>query len=344
MLDALGAAATLGRGHEMPQDAKHQIRRLYLDVGDLLDIGDGRIEPDTVSALRSAMRDANTRLVISTDHVQDVWRAGDAEAVESLVRAVEAFQPVLAVMDGPDAIEPLTAERNDIVVAPCTTFRQLVYSEAAPKSLKTRVAAYDRFHEANLPVQQGLVSEPPPAMASRRANELYIQALITLVTGWRGDDVDQIVGFWQAKGHAVSDDERLAVVARLRVVREAVLTLRALAEDHGVDMTDALRCWGASEAEPAARPGTYLALRVSAARFRNVTRKPRASDWLDLDHAKHFPYVDVATCDGNTLSALRPVLATLSCPRRPVVLQNKRLSEVVDAVRTAPRLSSLSSR
>ena len=42
--------------------------------------------------------------------------------------------------------------------------------EAVPRSLRTRVAAYDRFHEANLVVQQGLVSEPPPAMASRRAN------------------------------------------------------------------------------------------------------------------------------------------------------------------------------
>jgi len=47
---------------------------------------------------------------------------------------------------------------------------QRARDEAVPRSLRTRVAAYDRFHEANLVVQQGLVSEPPPAMASRRAN------------------------------------------------------------------------------------------------------------------------------------------------------------------------------
>ena len=60
------------------------IRRLYLDVGDLIDIGDGRVAPPLVAELRGAMLNTNTMLVVSTvDHVQDVWRAR-SDAIDEL--------------------------------------------------------------------------------------------------------------------------------------------------------------------------------------------------------------------------------------------------------------------
>jgi hypothetical protein len=279
------------------------------------------------------MAETHTMLVVSTDHVQDIWR-GRPDAIENMVRAVEWFQPVLTVMDGPDAVEPLTPERTDIVVAPCTNFRELVYSDAAREQMTTRIDAYDRLHAGDRAAQQAVSSAPLPRMPSRKANELFTQAFVTLARGWMGDDLDTILGFWEDQlGVSVGAGEREAIVARLGAAVELAPVLRSVAEDHGLDVTDALRRGAACEAEPPAWPGQYLAIRVRGARRRNVTRKPRPSDWLDLDHAKHFPYVDVATCDADTLATVRSLLPKMSCPRQAVVVQNGHLDEVLVAVR-----------
>ena len=82
------------------------------------------------------------------------------------------------------------------------------------------------------------------------------------------------------------------------------------------------------------RPGHYLALQVAGARRRNVTRKPRHNDLLDLAHAMHFPYVDVATAGCRERSPLvRSMLPKMTCPRQTVVVQNGHLDAVVAAVR-----------
>jgi hypothetical protein len=281
------------------------------------------------------MLNTNTMLVVSTDHVQDVWRAR-SDAIESFVAAVELFQPVLAVMDGPVAVEPLTSERPDITLAGCTNFRELVHSDAAKASMSVWLDANDRIHAGDRAAQATLSSAPLPPMRSRAANELFRQAFVTLARGWMGDDVDAILGHWEANAPVrVGADEREGIVAKLRGAAKLVPELRSLADDHGIDITEALRLSGASEAERGTRPGNYLALQVAGARRRNVTRKPRRSDLIDLAHAMHFPYVDVATADAETIATVRSMLPKMTCPRQTVVVQNGHLDEVVATVRAA---------
>jgi hypothetical protein len=66
-----------------------------------------------------------------------------------------------------------------------------------------------------------------------------------------------------------------------------------------------------------------------------VTRKPQLSDWADLDHLTHFPYVDVATCDASALAEVRLVLRYLECPRRVRLAKNGHVDEVIAAVLAA---------
>jgi hypothetical protein len=310
-------------------------RRLYLDTADLLDIGDGRVAADTVAALVRAMAETQTMLVVSREHVQDVSR-GIASAVESFVRAVEAFQPVLAVMDGPDAIEPLTAERKDIGLVACTNFRELVYSEAARPWLSKVNAAYEQLHAGQIAAQRVSSLAAAPALRSRKGNELFLKAFITLCRGWLSDEPNVVVSYWAQKaGIEVTPSEREGIICRLQAARAAMPALKQLADENSMDVTDALQRWGQWAHDPAAWPGHWLALQVAAARTRNVQRSPRLSDALDLDHVKHFPYVDVATCDGDTLNGLRRA-ATKVGPRPAVIIKTGSLNGVTEAVRTLP--------
>jgi hypothetical protein len=75
-----------------------------------------------------------------------------------------------------------------------------------------------------------------------------------------------------------------------------------------------------------------LGLRLSRARRRDVRRRPRRSDLPDVDHVMHIPYVDVATCDGETLPRVRRELPRLACPRAPVALGVGHLDRVAEAL------------
>ena len=298
-------------------------RRLYLDLADLYEIGDGRVQPDELRALVRAMSDTDTMLVLSRDHVHDA-AGGGPSSLESLARAAEVFQPVLAVMDGPDEVEPLT----------CTNYREIVFSDAAERHIAIVGAAYDEMHQGEAAAHRIVAADAPPRIRTRSASQLGSQCYVSLCMGNIGDDPEVIVSFWELELPAsVTPEEREAILVRLRGVAVALPAIRALATEHGLDITDALRMPGTWAADPTAWPGHQLAQQVHVGRHRDERRKPRRSDWPDVEHAKHFPYVDVATCDANTLTTVQRVLPTLTCPRRAVVLNNRRLDRVVAAVR-----------
>lgn len=310
-------------------------RRLYLDTADLLDIGDGKVGVETVAALVSAMAETETMLVVSREHVQDVSR-GIASAVESFVRAVEGFQPVLAVTDGPDAIEPLSVGRTDIGLAPCTNFRELVYSEAARPWLATMNAAYEQLHAGQIAAQRVSSSAVAPPVKSRKGNDLFLKSFITLCRGWLSDEPNVVVSYWAQKaGIEVTPREREGIVFRLRALRAALPALKQLADENSMGVTDALQRWG-QWTDRKAWPGHWLALQVAAARSRNVQRSPQLSDALDLDHVRHFPYMDVATCDGNTLNCIGLAAATKVGPRPAVIIKCGSMNGVLEAVRAQP--------
>jgi hypothetical protein len=310
------------------------VRRLYLDVADLFDVGDGRVLPAHVEELVAALGAADVVLVVSRDHIHDADRGGPP-SVESLVRAVEMFPRVVAVTDGPEVVEPLTAERRDIVVEPCSNFRELAFADAARAPVASLAALYDRLHVGDQAAQRELVSAPRvQGIWSRKAGELFSQCYVTLSLGSIADP-QEVLSLWEGKLLIdVTADEREAILTKLRAVRRMLDELLPLAKENGVDVAESLRRWATWNDRPDEYPGHHLALCIGAARRRNVGRKPQVSDWLDSDHAKHFPYVDFATCDANTLDVARRVLPTMTGPRQPIVLNNRRLDQVVAALRS----------
>lgn len=312
-------------------------RRLYLDTGDLLRIADGRVEPGIVEALRGAMEESGTRLVLTREHIQDALSNVDSHTFERFVRAVEGFLPVLMVLDGPWVVEPLVEGRGDIVCQPCSNFRELVSSGAMDTWLARGNALQDQTHSGTVAAQTVLRgTAPTQRVASKSAEQIFSQAFVTLCRGWLGEEVGPIIAFWEQElGLTLAPNDRPAVVARLEAAREVLAALRGTIEREGVDMTEVLRNLGAAGTDPRAYPGQFLALRLSAARLRDLKRTPLRSDLLDVEHAAHFPYVDTATCDGHTFHLVTRAISGCVGPRLPVITRTTDLASVVDFVRRA---------
>jgi hypothetical protein len=313
------------------------MRRLYLDLADLLDIGDRRLPSKTVAELVAVAGASNAALVVSREHVQDASRGG-ASTVESLVCAVERFRTVVVVMDGPDSVEPLTPERGDICLQACANFRELALSDAAKGPLARMNDAYDRLHDGVQVAHRIASTAPMPPLRTRMAGALFSQAFVTLCHAWMGDDPSAIVSYWEGRlGAEINVEEREGIVARLAAFRGALPAFLALAADNKVDVTETLRLSAIWSTERAQWPGRFLALQIGAARRRDVQRKPKRSDWLDEEHAAHFPYVDIATCDANTRSIASRVLQTMLCPRPPELVPSGHLGLVVERLRRRER-------
>jgi hypothetical protein len=191
-------------------------------------------------------------------------------------------------------------------------------------------ATDERLHAAQLEKHAALAGGPIPL--SRAGAALFHQAFLTLFRGSpRG--VQEAVATLRRLSAKVSPEERSRIRDRLRAVARLFAEAISLAKARGLDMTDAVRIPAAFDEDPAAWPGHHLSARVARTRRRDMRRKPRRSDWTDIDHAMHFPYVDVATCDANAGDIAIRALREMRCPRTPALVRTKHLDEVVVAVR-----------
>lgn len=263
-------------------------RRLYLDAADLFDIGDDRIDRVVVKELCAAMAETRTMLLVSHQHLHDSVRGGP-RSTESLVRAVEAFEPVLVVTKGPLAVEPL-APGSDIVLDECADYCARVLTHDTAASVFAAQGFDERIHAAQVEKQ-------------------------TALAGLK-------------RGARRTADERKRI---LNGAGNFLATAVALAKESGFNMTEVVLP-AAFDADPASWPGQHLSARIARTRRRDWRRRPRRSDWTDIDHALHFPYVDVATCDANVGDVVVPMLRKMKCPRKPAIVRNGRLEKVVLAV------------
>jgi hypothetical protein len=79
-------------------------------------------------------------------------------------------------------------------------------------------------------------------------------------------------------------------------------------------------------------PGMFLARRLANCLNANVARRPLRSDSVDSMHASYFPYVDVATCDGQVFACLSPHVPTVRGPRNLRLFRNGQLRQVVSTL------------
>ncbi len=308
------------------------MRRLYLDTGNLLRIADGKEPEETLDSLRAVMRASNTGLVIARAHVQDAVSTANAESAERFVRTIESFGPLFMIVDGPDVVEPLSSERADLVIAPCTNFRELVFSDRAGHWLAAANATQDEMHLGDQ-VAQVLRAALPQRRLRGQVVELGMQTLITLIRGWLGDDPTVVLAFWEEKLEvSLSDDERAILHAHLLVAKLQLEPLLGTIERDNVDVTDVLRRVGTAGTDPVGYPGTWLMLRVAGLRQSDRYRRRLRSDWVDLDHVAHFPYMDFATCDRGTWAAVARLLPEVPGPRVPKIFRNGQLAALIQSI------------
>lgn len=313
--------------------------RLYLDTGDLNRIADRREEGTVVDALRATMVATQTRLVLSHAHMQDALSQTDDATKERFVKAIESFQPILLVTGGPAEVEPLDSDRRDIIVAPCTNFREIAFSPAARPWLENANVTQDQMHLGDKAAQIVRRNSPPSVRTVAHSTlELFVQSAVTLIRGWAGDDISAIVSYWEAAGSfSPSPKDRVLIITQLSAIRAMLEPLRETIARDEIDMTTVLRRLGTIGTEPAAYPGLRLMVAVGADKQHEVARHRQRSDWVDLDHVAHFPYVDVATCDAGTFHFVSIHLKNIETPRKVSVLKNGNLAQVTEAIRTAAR-------
>lgn len=160
---------------------------------------------------------------------------------------------------------------------------------------------------------------------------------MTLLRGWVGDDVEAVVSHWEKAGPSVlKAEERKVILVNLVALHAFMDPLREKVAHDGLDMTDVLRRLGAMGAAPAAYPSQSLTVAVGSGKQRDPDRRRQRSDWVDLDHVAHVPYVDLATCDAGTFPLVTAALRNIESPRNAVVMRNGQLGEVVRKLRALP--------
>lgn len=301
-------------------------RRLYLDFSDIVRIADGRADAAEVTTLRAALRDTDTRLTLSRGHTWDGLSNLGAVSADRLIRTVESFEPIWMVIDGPEVVEPLRVTRPDIVVQTCTSFRALAN---APQ----RVAWLEAMDAMQTAASGAARGGTAPVRFGRRTQALLVQAFVSLCTGRLGNDVDVILTHWETELGIMNARDRATIRSQLLAVREVLRSLSPVAASTSTDMTAVLRALGAVGDDPSSYPGRRIGMVVVTAKQRDLAQKLQRNDLLDIEHAAHFPYVDVATCDDATYHAITTSVANVGGPRSAALARTGQLLRVVALLR-----------
>jgi hypothetical protein len=168
-------------------------------------------------------------------------------------------------------------------------------------------------------------------LVPRHLRSIYVGAIVTLVRGWMGLDVNAILDMHVERSDTpLTPADRATLVSALQPIVEHVRHVGPLADE--AERTEGLR----RLAELDRSPGLSLAQRLVSARIRDVERKVLRSDHPDVFHATYFPYVDIATCDGQAYGALERVIGQVRGSRSVKLFRNGRLAEVLAHVQTLP--------
>jgi hypothetical protein len=312
--------------------------RLYFDTAEILNIADGRTDLCIVGDLAEAMYERGVLLVVSVEHLQDAIPRANADASVRVADALERFQLRFVVTRDPSQTEPWGDMPGDILIEPASNVREVLMSPLARPVLDKLSSVQGMIHNASVAFQQ---SQPSRIAApSKRERDLLLQCMITIIRGWLGTDANTVLAFWEEKQDiALPEATRIALLARLQpfanLMKDASEVLEP-GDDQRVKVLATMRD-SYDEAAYLRSPGMFLAAQVGACRTRNATRIPSFSDPVDAMHATYFPYVDIATCDRQTYACIAPHLPKILGPRKPVVIPNGHLDDVLEAIRRLPR-------
>jgi len=211
--------------------------------------------------------------------------------------------------------------------------------------LSELASAQDAVHNADIGFQQAQAAFAEQRL-SKTEHALALQVIITLVRGWRGTDVNELIEYWATRNNLrLSSSVWASLASHLQPIAQL---MSQFVDDERFDDVARLSILtrmrdGFGPAPLSHAPGLFLAARLATCRTRSRTRTPVRSDSLDGLHAMHFPYVDFATCDRQTYHCLTPYLPRIAGPRRPILFRNGQLQNLLNAINAvAPRVEESS--
>jgi hypothetical protein len=316
--------------------------RLYLDAAEILRIADGNADPNAVQELSRAMWSRCVLLVISIEHLQDALPRAGADAPNRVAEALERFQLRSVVVRSPADIEPWQDSSADIEIAPAANVREVLTVGVKHQVLHDLSWLQDTLHATSVEFQKAQLAAQGTTLTSSE-HKLAFQCLVTVVRGWLGTNVEEVIAHWEAKdGVALLPRVKVALRAQLQPFGDLMNVVGKdprLDDDARMKILMMMRDSFGDDSYIHA-PGMFLAARVATCRMRNQTRVPTLTDSVDAMHATYFPYVDIATCDRQTYACLAPHLSKITRPRSPMVFRNGRLEAVLRAVCAFPVLAS----
>lgn len=319
--------------------------RLYLDSAEFNSIGRGHVDETLVAELVAAMRGHAVILVVSFEHLREIVTPGDAASRERIANTLERFWMRALVVKGPDVVEPWDADVEDIELEPWGNVADFLAVAPADPAIEQSDVVQDAMHAAATATAIAARPIPRRRHVSQLHGALIAGTVKMLFLGHRGTDVGELVD-WGVAGlresgvldRELSAEERAWIIDQIQPMAAAVEQLTPLLESMSFD--ERVAATRAMNRTAATAPGAWLGVQLSAARSRNRDRTPRRSDSVDLAHAAHYPYVDIATCDAEAYAALTPHIGAARGSRQVTLFRNGQLAAVVDHIKRLPTTES----
>jgi hypothetical protein len=220
-----------------------------------------------------------------------------------------------------------------VTLVPWNNVRESLLATGGDEALEEQARGQDAAHAGEVAAMEHLRREAPRRIA-RHLHAIVVGATVSLLMGLRDNDaggaLDCAAG---VEGYEFTGTERDDLVEALQPLVAYFERLGPEMERLGTDRTTAARRMGLG---PDRAPGLWLAGRLSEGRIRNRARAPLRSDMIDLAHAAHYPYVDVATCDRQAHAELARFIGDAAGSRVPNLLRNGQLPAVLEHVQSLP--------
>ena len=187
--------------------------RLYLDTADILDIADGRRDPEGVAELRAAVSETKTIVILSKDHFWDILPRCDEASIERVITALEGFPYVAIPLEEPHELEKIS-KTADVQLASPTSIRAFFIDPQTRKMASVLSTTAGFLHDAEEARRSAAIADGPRKL-SNKDQERLLQYAISLMRGVNGRTAEDTADFWDRHLDMLEPEKRAAFMAVL---------------------------------------------------------------------------------------------------------------------------------
>jgi hypothetical protein len=333
---------------------------VYLDSAVINDIADGKVPPNDVDRLHDAMRAVDGLLVVSFAHIWDFSNHTDHGTRTRVSHAIDAFPRAGILLTDPGEQEredlrqngdsdeglrdDLPLELRSLRLELVSDFQRQVFDNAKLiAGVEQLVDVGLKFVEAERQAKlAGLAAVPKPPRT-------FVEECLAILLS--ADDLEEAISRVSVLSDSISDppmpiESRQQIDLQLRALWPSISASREILPNNGgaplspettarlvsrrpelvtvgfagAEIRGGEERWNALAAKVA--PGLAIVAALARNKRRNAARKVKGGDPPDALHVAFIPYMDLATIDGENLSAIEPTLRLMRPRRHGTVISN----------------------